>query len=109
MRPTRNTFNIGKTYLNECLHLDFRFLKEPLTRAAGRRFFNMKKSRLRVLVGTITGHFKCNKHLFTIGLKESPICDRCHSDEETMYHLVYLCPTLANKRHRILGDYTLRN
>ncbi len=84
------------------------FLKEPLTRAAGRRFFNMKKSRLRVLVGTITGHFKCKKHLFTISLKESPICDRCHSDEETMYHLVCLCPTLADKRHRILGDYTLR-
>ncbi len=58
--------------LPRCRHSKF-FLKAPLTRAAGRRLFNMKKSRMRVLVGTVTGHFICNKHLFT--MKQSPICD----------------------------------
>jgi hypothetical protein len=56
--------------LTKCRHSKF-FLRKPLTRTASRRFFNIKKSRLRVLAGTrtITGHFTCNKHLFTIGLK----------------------------------------
>jgi hypothetical protein len=31
----------------------------------------------------------------TKGLKQSLICHRCHSDEETMYHLVCLCLCLC--------------
>jgi hypothetical protein len=65
----------------------------------------MSKKRLRLLVGTVSGHFTCNNHLFNIGLSTSRICNRCETDAETMYHLVCLCPTLAKRRFRILGDY----
>ncbi len=83
------------------------FLREPLG-VASRKILNMsKKKRLRLLVGTISGHFTCNNHLFNVGLSTSRICNRCKTDAETMYHLVCLCPTLAKRRFHILGDYVL--
>ncbi len=78
------------------------FLIEPLG-AASRKILNMSKKRLRLLVGTVSGHYTCNNHLFNIGLSTSRICNRCETGSETMYHLVCLCPTLAKRRLRILG------
>ncbi len=69
---------------------------------ASKKIFNMNKRQLRILVGTVTGHFSCNYHLHKFGLRQSTLCDRCQSDEETMYHLVYECPSLANRRLQIL-------
>jgi hypothetical protein len=63
------------------------FLREPLV-VASRKILNMSKKRLRLLVGTVSGHFTCNNHLFNIGLSTSRICNRCETDAETMYHLV---------------------
>jgi hypothetical protein len=82
------------------------FLREPLG-VASRKILNMSKKRLRLLVGTVSGHFTCNNHLFNIGFSTSRICNRCETDAETMYHLVCLCPTLAKRRFCILGDYVL--
>ncbi len=45
--------------------------------------------------------------LVWIFAKTSWICNRCETDAETMFHLVCLCPTLAKRRLRILGDYVL--
>jgi hypothetical protein len=82
------------------------FLREPLG-AAARNIFNMSKRRLRTLVGTVTGHFPCDNHLHNLGLRQDKLCSRCNSDVGTMYHLVCLCPSLANRRYRMLGDYVL--
>ncbi len=84
------------------------FLKEPLG-VASKKIFNMNKRRLRILVGTVTGHFSCNYHLHKFGLRQSTLCDRCQSDEGTMYHLVCLCPTLANRRLQIFGRPVLNS
>jgi hypothetical protein len=78
------------------------FLEEPLG-VASKKIFNMNKRRLRILVGIVTGHFSCNYHLHKFGLRQSTFCDRCQSDQGTMYHLVCLCLTLANRRLQILG------
>ncbi len=67
----------------------------------------ISKKRLRLLVGTVSGHFTCNNHLFNIGLSTIRICNRCETDAEIMYHLVSLCSTLAKRRFCILGDYVL--
>jgi hypothetical protein len=79
------------------------FLKEPLG-APARNIFNMNKRRLRTLVGTVTGHFSCNYHLNNLGLRQTKMCDRCHLDKETMYHLVCRCPSLSSRRYRMLGN-----
>ncbi len=65
------------------------------------------KNKLRLFVGAITGHFPCNKHLTTMRLAQSSLCDRCESDEGSMYHLGYICPTFAQKRLNILGGHVL--
>jgi hypothetical protein len=38
------------------------FLEKPLG-VASKKIFNMNKLWLRILVGTVTGHFSCNYHL----------------------------------------------
>jgi hypothetical protein len=81
---------------------------EPLE-VASKKMFNMIKRRLQILVGTVTGHFSCNYHLHKFGLRQSTLCDRCQSDEDTMYYLECLCPSLANRRLQILGEPVLNS
>jgi ribonuclease HI len=80
------------------------YLTVPLSEECLKDF---SKNKLRLLVGAITGHFPCNKHLTTMGLAQSSLCDRCESDEGSMYHLVCICPTFAQKRFNILGGHVL--
>jgi ribonuclease HI len=84
------------------------FLEEPLG-VASKKTFNMNKRQLRILVGTVTGHFSCNYHLHKFGLRQSTLCDRCQSDEDTMYHLVCLCPSLAKRCLQIFGRPVLNS
>ncbi len=76
---------------------------------ASKKMFNMNKRRLRILVGTVTGHISCNYHLQKFGLRQSTLCDRCQSDQGTMYYLVCLCPSLAERRLQILGRPVLNS
>lgn len=82
-------------------------LKEPLGTSNAKRVLSLRKDTLRKLVGVTTGHYYFNKHLRNMGLVNSSLCDRCLADEDTAYHLICLCPSLAQRRHRILGDFVL--
>ncbi len=59
---------------------------------------HFNKSKLRFLVGAISGYFECNKHLHSLGLSHSTLYDRCESDIGSMYHILCLCPTLSQRR-----------
>ena len=82
-------------------------IKEPLSKSNATRVLSLRKDTLRKLVGVVTGHFYFNKHLYNMGLKNTSLCERCQSDEDTAYHLICLCPRLAQRRHRILGHFVL--
>ena len=82
-------------------------IKEPLSKSNATRVLSLRKDTLRKLVGVVTGHFYFNKHLYNMGLKNTSLCERCQSDEYTAYHLICLCPRLAQRRHRILGHFVL--
>ena len=69
--------------------------------------FKLQAKTLRLLAGAITGHYLFKKHLHTIGVSESALCNRCSSDEESAFHVICSCPTLATKRNNILGAFTL--
>lgn len=92
--------------LSSCKHTKL-LIKEALSVPNAKRLLSLKKSDLRKLIGVITGHFYFNKHLCNMRIKTSSICDRCEEDEDTAYHLICLCPRLANRRFRFLGDYVL--
>ena len=42
-----------------------------------------------------------------MGLIGHTFCNRCEEDEDTAYHLICLCPRLANRRRQILGEFVL--
>jgi hypothetical protein len=44
-----------------------------------------------------------NKHLHRMGLTTIPVCESCQLEEETAFHFVCVCPTLATLRTRIFG------
>ena len=63
----------------------------------------MDRSRIRKVVGAITGHCGLNKHLATMGLSNDPMC-ACGLGEETGIHLICECPKFLTLRQKILGD-----
>jgi ribonuclease HI len=82
-------------------------IKKPLSKIEAAKIRCLKREKLRTLVGVLTGHFNFNKHLLTMGLATSSLCSRCLEDEDTAYHLVCLCPSLARRRFKILGNSVL--
>ena len=82
-------------------------IKEPLSAIEAAKIRCLKRENLRTLVGVLTGHFNFNKHLQNMGLAISSLCSRCLEDEDTAYHLVCLCPSLARRRFKILGNFVL--
>ena len=82
-------------------------IKKPLSAIEAAKIRCLKRANLRTLVGVLTGHFNFNKHLQHMGLAISSLCERCLEDEDTAYHLVCLCPSLARRRFNILGSSVL--
>jgi hypothetical protein len=58
----------------------------------------LPRSKLRSLLGLITGHRPLNKHLHNMGLIDEPICIACGMEDESAFHL--LCPSLISLRIR---------
>ena len=40
-----------------------------------------------------SGHIPLAKHLFRISKVPSPVCPSCQSDEESVHHFLFDCPT----------------
>ncbi len=75
------------------------YLTLPLSEECLRDF---SKNKLRLSFGAITGHFPCNKHLTTMGLAQSSLCDRCESDESSMFFF-FQCSFYKNSKKIYLG------
>lgn len=67
--------------------------------------FLLNKSRtdLRLIIGTITGHCKLNKHMQRMNLTQSATCRRCNEEDETPLHLITECPALITERAKIFN------
>ncbi|XP_045507722.1 uncharacterized protein LOC123703686 [Colias croceus] len=69
-----------------------------------RRLLNLRRVQLRVITGTLTGHGPFNKHLFNLGITDSPLCRACMATEETAAHVIMECKGVAEYRARYLGS-----
>nr|XP_014283434.1 uncharacterized protein LOC106685344 [Halyomorpha halys] len=78
------------------------FLKGPCPKRSN-CLLNMDRGILRWVTGLYTGHCQLNKHLYKMGLTESPICRFCRKEEETAYHIMCKCDTVARTRFLIFG------
>jgi len=67
--------------------------------------FNRIQSR--VVTGLLTGHNTLRRHLYLLGLLDSPSCRKCGVGEETSAHILCDCEALASLRHVYLGSFFL--
>ena len=72
-----------------------------------RELVNMDRSRIRRVVGAITGHCGLNKHLAKMRIVSDPECS-CGLGDETGLHIICECPKFLNQRLRILGGHVVR-
>jgi len=53
------------------------------------------------------GHNTLRRHLYLLGLPNSPLCRWCEAREETSAHVLCECEALASRRHAHLGSFFL--
>ncbi|CAH2263168.1 jg24008 [Pararge aegeria aegeria] len=61
-------------------------------------------SKLRKVVGLITGHSSLNRHLSIIGVTDSPLCRACMEENETPTHVMLECTGVTEQREIYLGS-----
>ena len=67
----------------------------------------MPRTQSRAVTGLLTGHNTLKRHLYLLGLLDSPLCRKCGLREETSAHILCECEALASLRHAYLGSFLL--
>ena len=57
----------------------------------------LSRAQASTLIQLRSGHIPLAKHLFRISKALSPVCPSCQSDEETVHHFLFDCPTWQHK------------
>jgi hypothetical protein len=66
---------------------------------------SFNRTQSRVVTGFLTGHNTLRRHLFLLGLANSPVCRGCGVKEETSAHVLCECEAWASLRHMHLGSF----
>jgi hypothetical protein len=67
----------------------------------------LSREQARVVTGLLTGHKTLYRHLHLMGLRDSPLCRKCGTEDETCAHILCKCEALASGRHAHLGSLFL--
>jgi hypothetical protein len=62
------------------------------------------RTHSRAVIDLLTGHNTLRRHLYLLGLQDSPLCRKCGVTEETLAHILCECETLVSLRHVHLGS-----
>ena len=71
-----------------------------------RTIISLSRRNIKRLTSILTGHCYLNKHMYTIGLTNSPRCANC-GDIESAEHFLCKCPAYITARAKCLGSYIL--
>jgi len=71
------------------------------------KLLSFNRTQSRVVTGLLTGHNTLRRHLYLLGLPDSPLCRKCGVEEETSANILCECEALAALRHRYLGSFFL--
>jgi hypothetical protein len=71
------------------------------------RLLSFNGIQSRVVTGLPTGHNTLRRHLYLVGLMDSPLCRKCGTEEKTSAHVLSVCEALATLRHAYLGSLFL--
>jgi len=69
------------------------------------KFMTLSRIQSRAVTGLLMGHNTLKRHLYLLGLSNSPLCRCCEAGEETSAHVVCECEALASCRHAYLGSF----
>ena len=69
------------------------------------KFMTFNRIQSRFVTGLLTGHNTPRRHLYLLGLLDSPLCRKCGVGEESSAHI--LCEALASLIHAYLGSFFL--
>ncbi|KDN39408.1 hypothetical protein RSAG8_08814, partial [Rhizoctonia solani AG-8 WAC10335] len=64
----------------------------------------LTRSRATLLFRLTTGHVQLRQHLHRLQLVDSPQCDLCSLEPETVTHYLFRCPLFAEQRHTHLSS-----
>ena len=70
-------------------------------------FMRATRKQIRLLTYIVTGHATLNSHLWKMGLVESPVCNQCGLDDETVSHFMGYCEAYMTLRYQIFGAHTM--
>jgi len=71
------------------------------------KIYDFNRTQSRVVTGLLTGHNTLRRHLYLLGLLDSPLCRKCGVGEETSSHILCEFEALASLRHVYLGSFFL--
>jgi hypothetical protein len=69
------------------------------------RFLSFNRAQSRAISGLLTEHNTLSRHLYLIGLSDSPLCGRCGAEDDTLAHTLHECEALASFRHVYLDSF----
>ena len=69
------------------------------------KFMTLSRIQSRAVTGLLTGHNTLRRHLYLLGLLDSPLCRWCEPGEETSAHVMCECEALASRRHAYLSTF----
>jgi len=71
------------------------------------KFMTFNRIQSRANIGLLMGHNTLWRHLYLLGLHDSPLCRKCGVAEETSAYILCECESLASFRHVYLGYFFL--
>ena len=66
---------------------------------------SFNRTQSTVVTGLFTGHNTLRRHVYLLGLLDSPLCRKCGVKEETSAHILCECEALASLGHVYLGSF----
>jgi hypothetical protein len=69
------------------------------------KLLSFNRFQSTAVTGLLTGHNTLSRHLYLLGLLDSPFCRRCGTEEETSAHILCGCEALASLQHAHLGSF----
>jgi len=71
------------------------------------KILSFNRTQSSAVTGLLNGQNNLRRHLYLLGLVDSPLCKGCGVKEETSAHILCQCEALASFRHTHLGSFFL--
>jgi len=71
------------------------------------RLLSFNRTQSMAVIGLLTGRNTLRRHLYIMGLINSPTCRKCGTEEETSVHILFECEAFASLRHTHLCSFFL--